>query len=58
MASWEGLKSVNLGGGGEYSYIPACSARRIQLFLELISKEICRTEHEYMNIRPPPQLTL
>ena len=26
--------------------------------LKLISKEISRAEHEYMNIPPPPQLTL
>ena len=29
-----------------------------QLSLRLISKEIRRAEHKYMNIHPPPQLTL
>ena len=30
----------------------------IKLSLQLISKEIRRAEREYMNMHPPPQLTL
>ncbi len=50
------------GGGGVYSYIrvmPDAFLLKSVVF-KLISKEISRAEHEYMNIHPPPppQLTL
>ncbi len=34
-------------------FIYSCSARRISFEMNLISKEIRRAEHEYMNIHPP-----
>ena len=34
-------------------FIYSCYARRVSFVLKLISKEISRTEHEYMNIHPP-----
>ncbi len=43
-------------GGGVYSYIrvmPDGSLLKSVVF-KLISKEISRAEHEYMNIHPPP----
>ena len=51
-----------IGGGGVYSYIrfmPDGFLLKSVVF-KLISKEIRRAEHEYMNIHPPPppQLTL
>ncbi len=45
------------GGGGGCIFIYPCSARRISFEINLISKEIRRAEHGYMNIHPP-QLTL
>ncbi len=42
------------GGGGGCIFIYPCSARRISFEMNLISKEIRRAEHEYMNIHPPP----
>ncbi len=42
------------GGGGVCIFIYSCSARRISFEMNLISKEIRRAEHEYMNIHPPP----
>ncbi len=43
------------GGGGMFLY--SCNARlisfEINLKKQLISKEISRAEHEYMNIHPP-----
>ena len=41
------------GGGGGCIFIYSCSARRISFEMNLISKEIRRAEHEYMNIHPP-----
>ncbi len=43
-----------LGGGGIFIY--SCSARLISFEMNLISKEIRRAEHEYMNIPPPPPI--
>ncbi len=40
------------GGGGVYIHIFRCSARLISFEMNLISKEIRRAEHEYMNIHP------
>ncbi len=34
--------------------IYSCSARLISFEMNLISKEIRRAEHEYLNIPPPP----
>ena len=44
------------GGGGVYSYIRVLHGRRISFEMNLISKEIRRPEHEYMNIHPPPPI--
>ena len=45
--------------GGGCIFIYSCSARLISFEINLISKEISRAEHEYMNMHPPPpQLTL
>ncbi len=41
------------GGGGGCIFIYSCSARRISFEMNIISKEIRRAEHEYMNIHPP-----
>ena len=49
------------GGGGVYSYIRVMPNGFLlkSVVFKFISKEISRTEHEYMNIHPPPpQLTL
>ena len=49
------------GGGGVYSYIRVTPDEFLlkSVVFKLISKEISRAEHEYMNIHPPPpQLTL
>ncbi len=53
------LERVNLGGGGVYSYIRVMPDGFLlkSVVFKLISKEISRAEHEYMNIHPP-QLTL
>ncbi len=55
-----GVTRALIGGGGCILIIYSCSARRISFEMNLISKEIRRAEHEYMNIHPPPpaQLTL
>ncbi len=45
-----------LGGGGGGIFIYSCSARLISFEMNLISKEIRRAEHEYMNIPPPPPI--
>ena len=51
-----------IGGGGRvYSYIRVMPDEFIlkSVVFKLISKEINRAEHPYMNIHPPPlQLTL
>ncbi len=55
-----GVTRALIGGGG-CIFIYSCSARRISFEMNLISKEIRRAEHEYMNVHPPPpppQLTL
>ncbi len=46
-----GVTRALIGGG---IFIYSCSARRISFEMNLISKEIRRAEHEYMNIHPPP----
>ncbi len=51
------------GGGGVYSYIRVLPDECLlkSVVFKLISKEISRAEHEYMNIHPlppHPQLTL
>ncbi len=45
-----------LGGGGVYSYIRVTPDGFLlkSVVFKLISKEISRAEHEYMNIHPPP----
>ena len=45
-------------GKGVYSYIYAGSARLTSFEINFISKETSRAGPEYMNIHPPPQLTL
>ena len=48
--------SVNWGGGGGvYSYIPVMPDGFLlkSVVFKLISKEISRADHEYMNIHPP-----
>ncbi len=47
-----GVTRALIGGGCIFIY--SCSARRISFEMNLISKEIRRAEHEYMNIHPPP----
>ena len=44
------------GGGGVYSYIRVMPDEFLlkSVVFKLISKEISRVEHEYMNIHPPP----
>ncbi len=48
------------GGGGGSIFIYSCSARLISIEMNLKTtdfkrfQEICRAEHEYMNIHPPP----
>ncbi len=42
------------GGGGKGIFIYSCSTQLISFEMNLISKEIRRAEHEYMNIPPPP----
>ena len=49
---------VLIGGGGVYIHIFVTNFLLNQLFLTLISKEIGRTEHEYINIHLPPEVTL
>ncbi len=46
------------GGGGGCIFIYSCSARRISFEISclVISKEISRAEHEYMNTPPPPPI--
>ena len=46
-------RALIVGGGGGCIFIYSCSARRISFEMNLISKEIRRAEHEYMNIHPP-----
>ena len=46
-----GVTRALIGGGCIVIY--SCSARRISFEMNLISKEIRRAEHEYMNIHPP-----
>ena len=43
------------GGGGKYSYIPVLPDEFLfkSVVFKLISKEISRAEHEYMNKQPP-----
>ena len=47
---------------GEYSYFLNCFVRRISFeiscYVGVISKEIRRAEHEYLNIHLLPPLTL
>ena len=56
------LQSVNWGRGarGEYSYICVLPDEFIfkSVVFKFISNEICHAEHKYMNIHPPPQLTI
>ena len=49
-----GFRALIEGGGGIFIY--SGSAQLISFETRLISKEISRAEHEYMNMRP--QLTL
>ena len=49
-----GFRALIEGGGGIFIY--SNSAQLISFETRLISKEISRAEHEYMNM--PPQLTL
>ena len=46
------------GGGGNIHIFLFCPTNVFsnQLSLRLISKEIRRAEHEYMNIHPPPPI--
>ena len=45
-----------IGGGGVYSYIRVMPDGFLlkSVVFKLISKEISRADHEYMNIHPPP----
>ena len=46
-----------IGGGGEYSYLlvlPDEFLLKSAVIKVIISKEIRRAEHEYMNIHTPP----
>ncbi len=49
-------KSVNWGGGGEYSYVRVLPDEFLlkSVVFKFILKEISRAEHDYMNIHPPP----
>ena len=56
-----GETTALIGGGGVNIHIFLFCPTNFfwnQLSLRLISKEIRRAEHEYMNIHLPPQLTL
>ena len=44
--------------GGGCIFIYSGSARLASFEINFISKETSRAEPEYMNIHPPPQLTL
>ena len=46
------------GGGGVYSYIRVMPDEFLfkSVVFKLMSKEISRAEHEYMNIHPPPPI--
>ncbi len=48
--------SYSLGGGGVYSYICVMPDEFLlkSVVFKLISKDISRAEHEYMNIHSPP----
>ncbi len=50
MTRSSGVTRALIGG---CIFIYSCSARRISFEMNLISKEIRRAEHEYMNIHPP-----
>ncbi len=51
-----GVTRALIGGGGGGIFIYSCSARLISFEMKrLISKEIRRAEHDYMNI-PLPQI--
>ena len=58
MHAWYAMRAVIralIGGGGVYIHILAfylTTFFRNQLSLELISKEIRRAEHKFMNIHP------
>ena len=45
-----------IGGGGVYSYIRVLPDGFLlkSVVFNIISKEICRAEHKYMNIHPTP----
>ena len=45
-------------GGGGCIFIYSGSGRLISFEIRLISKEINRAEPEYVNMHPPPKLTL
>ena len=46
------------GGGGVYSYIRVMPDEFLlkSVVFKLISKDISRAEHDYMNIPPPPPI--
>ena len=45
-------------GGGGYIHIGSGSARLVSFVIKLISKEISRAYPEYMNIHPPPPISV
>ena len=47
---------IREGGGGGYSHIRVLLDEFLlkSVVFKFVSKEISRTEHEYMNITPPP----
>ena len=56
--SFRAVARALIGGGGVYSYIRVMPDEFLlkSVVFKLISKEISRAEHEYMNIHPPPPI--
>ncbi len=52
-APGSGVTRALIGWGGGGIFIYSCSSRLISFEMNLISKEICRAEQEYMNIHTP-----
>ena len=47
-----------IGGGGGCIFIYSGRARLVSFEIKLISKEVSRAEPEYMNIHPPPPISV
>ena len=58
QAEWTRAVARTLIGGGGCIFIYSGSARLVSFEIKLISKEISRAEPEYMNIHPPPPISV